>query len=130
MSNIYTQLKDLVSSAYAPYSKFKVAAIVVTDQGLFSGVNVENNSYSLSVCAERVAIFNAILHHAHQFKAIYIYTDSRNVLPLPCGACLQVMQEFFDLKTTITICNASGRKHTYKLRDLLPHKFNMKPRNT
>jgi cytidine deaminase len=124
MDDILNRLRQIVKRAYAPYSKFKVAAIAITDKGAFEGVNVENSSYSLSLCAERNAIASAITAGAHKFKLLYIYVNKKEVFP--CGACLQVMNELFDKDTRIIIYTSSAKPHTYKLSDLLPHGFLLK----
>ncbi len=78
-------------TAYAPYSKFHVGAAVLTVDGqIFTGCNIENSSFSLTICAERVAIFKAISHGASKFKAIAVISDDHGFTP-PCGACRQVL---------------------------------------
>lgn len=108
--------------AYAPYSKFQVGAALLTKSGrIFAGCNIENVSYGLTVCAERVAIFKAISEGEKIFKAIAIYTKTKD-FTLPCGACLQVLAEFTkDL--TIILVNRNGKTKTYPLSELLPHRF-------
>lgn len=77
--------------AYCPYSRYPVGAAVLTETGrIFTGANVENASYGLSVCAERVAIFNAVAHGGKWIRAICVVARSSR----PCGACRQVMIEF------------------------------------
>jgi len=80
--------------AYSPYSRFRVGAAILTEDGkVFSGCNVENSSYSLTICAERNAVFQAICEGYSQFKSIAIASDNTDFLP-PCGACCQVLSEF------------------------------------
>ena len=82
--------------AYARYSEFPVAAAVVADDGrVFTGVNVENASYGLTMCAERVAIFTAVAAGARKLRALAL-TSQNSPAVMPCGACRQVMREFFD----------------------------------
>jgi len=108
--------------AYAPYSKFKVGAAILTKSGeIFTGGNVENASYGLTVCAERVAVFKAISQGEKNFKVIAIYTDTK-IFTLPCGACLQVLKEFAKGLTVITV-NRFGKAKTYRLAQLLPYPF-------
>ena len=115
--------KTLSKFAYAPYSKFKVGAAILAKSGkIFTGCNVENASYGLTVCAERVAIFKAITKGVRNFVAIAIYTNTQD-FTLPCGACLQVLNEFAKNLTVITV-NRYGKSKTYKLVQLLPHPFN------
>ncbi|MDP8211153.1 MAG: cytidine deaminase, partial [Candidatus Stygibacter australis] len=80
--------------AYSPYSGFKVGAAIMTESGeIFTGCNVENSSYGLTVCAERIALFNAITAGYQKFSEIVIYTDTEKAF-YPCGACRQVLAEF------------------------------------
>ena len=107
--------------AYAPYSNFKVGAAVLTASGrIFSGGNVENSSYGLTVCAERVAIFKAVLAGERKIRAVLIYTGTATLTP-PCGAGLQVISEFAE-DPEIVLSNGRSTK-TYRLRQLLPLGF-------
>ena len=111
--------------AYANYSRFKVGAALLTDDGkIFTGCNVENSSYGLTVCAERVAVFKAVSEGFSSFKAIVVYTKARPPAR-PCGACLQVVSEF---GSELEICcvNPEGDKDNFKLKDLLPEGFTFK----
>jgi cytidine deaminase len=106
--------------AYAPYSHFTVGAAVLTAEGVvFTGVNVENASYGLTVCAERVAVFNAVAAGRREFEAIAVVTESGVA---PCGACRQVLAEF-GLQMTVLIVDASGKWRRYPLSELLPELF-------
>ncbi len=107
--------------AYAPYSNYPVGAAVLTDSGrIFSGVNVENAVYPLTICAERAAIFSAVSEGEKAFEAIAVVTRNGGT---PCGSCRQVMAEF-GLDTEILIANTSGELvNTYLVRDLLPASF-------
>ena len=108
--------------AYAPYSNFLVGAALLTESGqVFTGVNVENASYGLTVCAERVAIFKAVTDGEKNFRKIAIVTDTDQPKSL-CGACLQVLSEFCaDLE--IVCATRRGKKKKYRLRELLPKAF-------
>ncbi len=78
--------------AYAPYSNYNVGASLITESGeIFDGVNVENASYSMAICAERNAVFQAVAHGHRSFRAIAVATDNGGS---PCGACRQVLSEF------------------------------------
>jgi cytidine deaminase len=82
--------------AYCPYSKFRVGAALICENGeVFTGCNIENSSLGLSICAERVAVFNAVSSGNMNFKSIAIVTDADDIT-YPCGACLQVLREFSD----------------------------------
>ncbi|MCD6518990.1 MAG: cytidine deaminase [Anaerolineae bacterium] len=106
--------------AYAPYSEFAVGAAIRTASGrIFTGCNVENASYGLSVCAERVAVWNAVSAGEHHFIALVIVTDSGAV---PCGACRQVLSEFVT-DMPILIADTAGHTWITSLRDLLPDPF-------
>jgi cytidine deaminase len=125
MDIYFKKLQQLIKNAYAPYSKFNVAAIVSTDIGEFNGVNIENSSYSATVCAERVAIFNAIANGAKKFNTLYLLTSSNKDNIVPCGMCLQVMSEFFDMNTKIIVSNKLGKSKNYTLKQLLPKAFKL-----
>ena len=114
--------------AYAPYSKFLVGAALLTYRGkVYTGVNVENASYGLTVCAERVAVFKAVSQGESKFKKIAIVTDTDKPKSL-CGACLQVLSEFAE-DLEIVCATLRGRKKRYKLRQLLPQAFKRMSRN-
>ncbi len=114
--------KAITKNAYAPYSNFPVGAAVLTDKGnIYTGTNVENASYGLTMCAERVAIFNAISNGERKLKYVAVYSPKREGL-MPCGACLQVIKEFSTNDTSIIII----RKDKYEivtLNSLLPSPF-------
>jgi cytidine deaminase len=122
MDELIKKAKKAKVAAYSPYSNFKVGAAVLTKSGrIFVGCNIENCSYGLTVCAERVAIFNAISAGEKEFKAIAIVTDSTELTP-PCGACRQVIWEFSrDVK--IILANSQGKQRTTKISNLLPTPF-------
>lgn len=115
---------ELLDKSYCPYSKFRVASSVITkDNQFFPGVNVENASYGLTMCAERNAIFNAITNGIKKEDISYliVVSDCTNNL-IPCGACLQVLTEFINENTKILICSNNNIKE-YKLSDFLPYIF-------
>lgn len=108
------QVRD---AAYAPYSKFKVgAAILTTDGRVFTGCNVENLSFGLTICAERVAIAAAVAAGAQSFERITVVADTTEPVS-PCGACRQVMAEFG--MPEITLANRTNQQH-FTLGELLP----------
>ncbi|HXG38784.1 MAG TPA: cytidine deaminase [Bacteroidota bacterium] len=106
-------------NAYAPYSRFRVGAALLTKGRLiFDGCNVENSSFSLTICAERAAVFKAVSAGHTEFHAVAIVSDSSDFLP-PCGACLQVLAEFSP-KMTVILTNGEGKRKVLNISDLLP----------
>ena len=108
--------------AFAPYSRFQVgAALLATDGRVFTGCNVENATYGLTVCAERVALFKAISEGARAFTRIAIVADTGDPTP-PCGACRQLLWEFGgDLE--VVLANLAEEKGRHRLKDLFPLPF-------
>jgi cytidine deaminase len=111
-------------NAYAPYSKFHVGAAVQMSGHLFTGVNVENASYPLSVCAERNAIAAAVMGGAVNLEAVAVATDA-SPPAAPCGGCRQVLREFAadPAKVRITAVNPKGERRQWTLAELLPDSF-------
>lgn len=110
--------------AYAPYSNFRVGAAVLTiDGSVYTGCNIENASYGLTLCAERVAIFKAVSDGKHDIKTVVIAADTSGPV-VPCGACLQVMAEF-NVKEIVMV-NLSGNKINMSLKEMLPLAFTNK----
>ena len=112
------------SNAYAPYSKFHVGAAVQMSGRVFTGVNVENASYPLSVCAERNAIAAAVMGGAVNLEAVAVATDA-SPPSAPCGGCRQVLREFAadPDKVRITAINPRGERRQWTLTQLLPDSF-------
>ncbi|MCF6461786.1 cytidine deaminase [Clostridium sp. Cult1] len=107
--------------AYVPYSKYKVGAALLTEDGeIFTGCNIEIASYSPTLCAERTAIFKAVSEGHKKIKAIAVVGDSE--FTYPCGVCRQVIREF-GKDATIIIANSEENFKEYALDDLLPHSF-------
>lgn len=123
------QIRSLVSEARkarrrakAIYSGFKVgAALESVDGRMFSGCNIENASYGLSVCAERVALLKALSEGVNRFRRLAIVTGSRRLTP-PCGACRQLLWEYCG-DIPVHLSNTRGKSRTHALRDLLPYPF-------
>jgi len=109
-------------NAHAPYSKFRVgAALQDTGGRIHTGCNVENATYGLTLCAERVAVFKAISEGAREFQRIAIAADSETLTP-PCGACRQILWEFCgDIE--IVLVNLRGKSETLRLKELFPRAF-------
>ena len=119
------ELINLMSRAYAPYSKFQVACIVVMKDGTkISGVNVENASYGASICAERNAITTAISmgYKKGDFDKIYVMVSGEK-LSTPCFMCRQVITEFFDKDSKVILVSRNGDSSTYKVSDMCPYPF-------
>jgi len=109
--------------AYAPYSGYHVGAVALGGSGrLYSGCNVENSSYGLTVCAERVAILKAISEGEREIAALAVATENGAA---PCGACRQVLFEFGPT-ARVLLCAADGTQKECRLDDLLPSAFELK----
>jgi cytidine deaminase len=108
--------------AHAPFSKFKVGAAVEDDGGhIHTGCNVENATYGLTLCAERVAIFKAISEGARHFTRVAVVADTEALTP-PCGACRQILWEFCG-DVEIVLANLHGKTETLRLGTLFPRAF-------
>jgi len=114
--------KEVIKNAYSPYSKVRVAAVMVGKDGTVTGVNVENASYGLTVCAERVAVFKAVSEGKRDFYKMLIY--SPDVMPYPCGACRQVLSEFFTEDFEVVVTNGK-EEEAFTLGELLPFNFKL-----
>jgi cytidine deaminase len=109
-------------SAHAPFSHFKVGAAVEDESGrIFAGCNIENATYGLTICAERVAIFKAMSEGARKFTRVAVAADTDTLTP-PCGACRQILWEFCG-DVEITLVNLRGKSETLRLGELLPRAF-------
>lgn len=110
-------------NAYVPYSRYRVGAALLTHSGdIVTGANVENASYGLTLCAERTAIVKAVSEGHRKFIAMAVAVDSE-LHAAPCGACRQVMEEFFDKDTAIYLVNARGDSVETDISTLLPGAF-------
>lgn len=122
-NKLIKKAKEVREKAYNPYSNFAVGAALLTeDDKVFTGCNVENVSYGLTVCAERTAIFNAVTAGYTKFKALAVVADTRQPVA-PCGACRQVLAEFGD-SIKVIMLNMNGDENILKISDLLPLAFN------
>ena len=108
--------------AHAPFSRFKVGAAIEDGEGrIHTGCNVENATYGLTICAERVALFKAISEGARRFRRMAVAADTEKLTP-PCGACRQVLWEFCgDIE--IALVNPRGKVETCCLKNLFPRPF-------
>jgi len=105
-------------NAYAPYSRYPVGAAILAGGKIWTGANVENASYGATVCAERVAILQAVSSGAKSIDAVMVVTRTAGGAP-PCALCLQVMAEFSKSSTTIFIATAKAIHREMKFSDLL-----------
>jgi len=113
---------DVRENAHAPFSKFKVGSAVLDESGrIFTGCNVENATYGLTVCAERVAIFKAISEGARKFTRVAVVADTDTLTP-PCGACRQILWEFCG-DVELVLANLQGKSETIRLGALFPRAF-------
>ena len=108
--------------AHAPLSRFKVgAALETADGAIVTGCNVENATYGLTICAERLAMFKAVSDGHRRFTRVVVAADTPNPTP-PCGACRQILWEFGgDLE--VILADLTGEKRRYRLKDLFPEPF-------
>jgi len=121
---MYESLKKLMNNSYAPYSKFKVAAIVEMKDGkFFGGVNVENANYT-SICAERNAIATAVAngYKKGDFERIYVMLENGEI-GWPCMACRQVILEFFERDKLITSVDKNGQMESHTVAEMCPYPF-------
>ena len=117
--------EDARELAYAPYSRFKVGAALLTKDGqVFLGANIENSSYPLCMCAERNALYNAMLHGYKKadFVALALTADTDEPCS-PCGACRQVISELFPIDAPIYMANLKGDFKESNIQELLPFAF-------
>ena len=122
--------KQARNNAYTPYSNFKVgAALLCSDGSIYTGCNIENASFSPTVCAERVAIFKAVSDGKREFSAIAVCgspcVELNDKFCYPCGVCRQVLSEFCEKDFKIFVMSKQDVKE-YTLSDLLPFGFELK----
>jgi len=119
---LLSRARQARKKAFAPYSKFKVGAAVETAGGrVYTGTNVENASYGLTLCAERVAILYAVAQGERRFKRVAVVADS-DKLTGPCGACRQIIWEFCG-DAEVILGNLKGKTAVYRMKDLFPLPF-------
>ncbi|HXM45169.1 MAG TPA: cytidine deaminase [Bryobacteraceae bacterium] len=109
-------------NAHAPFSHFQVGAALEDSAGrIHTGCNVENASYGLTLCAERVAVFKAVSEGARQFRRVAVVANTDTLTP-PCGACRQILWEFCG-DVELVLSNLHGKTESLRLKDLLPRPF-------
>lgn len=123
-ANLIDEAKIQWERAYAPYSKFQVGAAILSRSGrIYSGCNVENASYGLTICAERSAIFKAISENDRDWECLVIYAAGA---PSPCGACRQCLAEFCPELTIVSVDAVDGKRNfRWQLSELLPAQFRL-----
>lgn len=120
--------KAVREHAYCPYSNFQVGSAILTEDGtVFIGCNVENRTFGLTVCAERVAALSAVAKGHRAIAAVAVVTDTEPPSP-PCGQCLEVLTEFGRPDLAVLLANVQGASKEYRLSDFLPHPFEFPPR--
>lgn len=125
MPDLISEAKKARENAVAPFSKYKVGAALVTKGGkVYRGCNVENATYGLTVCAERVALLTALAAGDREFTAIAVVTQSDEP-GTPCGPCRQLMWEYCG-DIDVTVANLTGKRIDYKLSTLFPHPFSFR----
>lgn len=115
-------VKKVIRSSYAPYSHITVGAALYCNNGkIYTGVNIENSSYSLTMCAERVALYKAVSEGEQKFRLILLYSPQVDFIT-PCGACLQVLSEFAP-DIMVATMNTKEEFKFYPLRTLITKPF-------
>ena len=123
ISDYIDEANDILKNAYVPYSKFPVAALLIDEQGRkFKGVNVENASYGLGICAERNVIPTAVTEGMKKIKLLVVTGGTPEPIS-PCGACRQVISEFSDKDTVIILTNRDKKYKIWSIDELLPDSF-------
>lgn len=120
---------DALNNSYSPYSNCKVGAALLCNNGkIYTGCNIENASFSPTICAERVAFSKAISEGERNFEAIAVAGEKEGVITAfsPCGVCRQVMAEFCDKDFKIFVVTGENTFDEYTLEQLLPNSFNLK----
>jgi cytidine deaminase len=122
---LHTAAKEAMAQAIAPYSRFHVGAALKTKSGIiYRGHNIEVSSYSLTMCAERVALFKALSDGEREFESILITASSGEFCP-PCGACRQVLMDFAP-SLIVYLADKNGQFKSYSIAELLPESFSKK----
>lgn len=118
---LFAAAQEAAEKSYSPYSKFRVgAAILFTDGSIATGTNVENRSFGLTICAERSAVVSAISAGKKNFKAIAIATPDSSYPVSPCGACRQVLSEFFPAQAPVQFGSTMENRISCTIGDLFP----------
>lgn len=122
-TTLFEKARSALSHSYSPYSRFPVSCCIKTTTGkYYTGVNIENAAYPLSLCSEAVAISHMVKEGEKKISEIFII-GLGEALCTPCGACRQRIREFADDDTLIHIGDDKGHRATFTLGELLPHSF-------
>lgn len=125
MDELTKQAETARKEAYVPYSKFAVGAAVLAEDGqVYTGCNIENSAFGVTICAERVAIFKAISKGNRHLNKIAVVADTKGPVS-PCGACRQVMTEFMNPDGEITLSNLHGDHQQFTVEEILPFYFSL-----
>jgi homotetrameric cytidine deaminase len=126
LRQLTTQAADAADHAYAPYSKFRVGAALLLENGaVVTGANVENASYGLTICAERSAVVRAVAEHGPEIRVVACaITNLNQAASPPCGACLQVLSEFMQPASWIIFRGEAGWEN-YRFDEVFPHRFQL-----
>jgi len=121
LDTLFIEARKAADFAYAPYSKFRVGAALLAEDGtVYTGCNVENRSFGLTVCAERNAVFKAVSSGQRSFKALAISTPDSEIPVGPCGACRQVLSEFMEASSPILFGGSGTEKVKTTIGALYP----------
>jgi len=122
IDGLISKAVEVRDRAYAPFLKFKVGAVIEDENGrVFTGCNVENASYGLSMCAERVAVFKGVSEGASKPVCVVVVADTDSLTP-PCGACRQILWEFCR-DAEIILANLHGKQERFRLEEIFPRAF-------
>lgn len=122
MDDLIRAAREVRQRAHAPFSGFKVGAAIEDENGrVFTGCNVENATYGLSVCAERAAVLKAISEGAGKLKRVAVVADTDTLTP-PCGACRQILWEFCG-DAELTMANLADKQETVSIKQIFPRPF-------
>ena len=122
LDELFAEARKAADSAYVPYSKFRVGAALLTDNGtVITGCNVENRSFGLTICAERTAVVKAVSLGFRSFKALAVSTPDSKTPVGPCGACRQVLSEFMEPSSPVIFAGSGGENVKTNLGVLYPY---------
>ena len=122
IKKLYKKAKETRKNAYVPYSNFKVGSSLLVKEGnIFTGCNIENASFGMTMCAERVAVFQAVSQGFNDFEILLLTADTKELIS-PCGACRQVINEFGN-NIDIYMSNLEGKIKKTSINKLLPESF-------